>query len=58
MDSIRSDIIPKLLTAGDNIALNRPSSVHEIRKVIFSIDANSIVGLDGFSSMFFEHCWD
>ncbi|KAL0295487.1 UNVERIFIED_CONTAM: hypothetical protein Scaly_3103000 [Sesamum calycinum] len=30
----------------------------EIKDIVFSIDKDSVVGLDGFSSVFFQKCWD
>ncbi|XP_022857582.1 uncharacterized protein LOC111378580 [Olea europaea var. sylvestris] len=58
LDHIRSDVIPRLLTVDDNLALNRPPLMHEVREAIFSIDADSVAGPYGFSSLFFQHCWD
>ncbi|XP_022863097.1 uncharacterized protein LOC111383250 [Olea europaea var. sylvestris] len=58
LDHIRSDVIPRLLTVDDNLALNRPPLIHEVREAVFSIDADSVAGPDGFSSLFFQHCWD
>lgn len=58
MYPIRSDVIPKLLTKDDNIALNHPPSIHEVWKATFSIDVDNVAGLDVFSSKFFQHCWD
>ncbi|CAI9766758.1 unnamed protein product [Fraxinus pennsylvanica] len=58
LDPIRNDIIPRLLTEDDNLALNRVHLIHEVREVVFSIDADSAAGSDGLSSIFFQHCWD
>lgn len=32
--------------------------IHEVREVIFSIDADSAPSLDGVSSLFYECCWE
>lgn len=58
LDLICPYIIPWLLTEADNIALNHLPLIHEVQEVLFSIDTNSITGLDGFLSLFFQHCWD
>ncbi|XP_022863434.1 uncharacterized protein LOC111383549, partial [Olea europaea var. sylvestris] len=58
LDHIRSDVIPRLLTEDDNLALNRPPLIYEVREAVFSIDADSVAGPDGFSSLFFQHYWD
>lgn len=58
MDPIRLGIIPRLLTKVDNLAFNLILSINEVQEVIFSIDADSVIGLDKFSSLFYQHCWD
>ncbi|KAL3516330.1 hypothetical protein ACH5RR_023232 [Cinchona calisaya] len=32
--------------------------IEELRPVVFSLDAHSAPGQDGFSSLFFVKCWD
>lgn len=32
--------------------------MEEVRKAVFSIDGYSCAGPGGFSSLFFQHCWE
>lgn len=56
MDPIRFGIIPKVVTEVDNT--QPPPLIYEIQEVVFSMDVDSSIGLDGFSSLFFQHYWD
>ncbi|KAL2531794.1 Uncharacterized protein Adt_05145 [Abeliophyllum distichum] len=58
VDPIRPDIIPRLVSDEDNLQLNRIPTLAEVREAIFSIDPDSVAGPDGFSSHFFQECWD
>ncbi|KAL2532641.1 Uncharacterized protein Adt_05992 [Abeliophyllum distichum] len=58
VDPIRPDIIPRLVSNEDNLQLNRIPTLAEVREAIFSIDPDSVAGPDGFSSHFFQECWD
>ncbi|KAL2543444.1 DNAse I-like superfamily protein [Abeliophyllum distichum] len=58
VDPIRPDIIPRLVSDEDNLQLNRTPTLAEVREAIFSIDPDSVAGPDGFSSHFFQECWD
>ncbi|KAL2481397.1 Uncharacterized protein Adt_34363 [Abeliophyllum distichum] len=58
VDPIRPDIIPRLVSDEDNLQLNRIPTLAEVREAIFSIDPDSVAGPDGFSSHFFQKCWD
>ena len=40
--------IPKLVTKEDNNFLNRPITLEEVRMVVFSMNPNKSLGLDGF----------
>lgn len=40
------------------MALNRLPLIDEVREAVFSIDADSVGGPDGFSAMFYQHCWE
>ncbi|CAI9761534.1 unnamed protein product [Fraxinus pennsylvanica] len=50
LDLLRPNIILRLLMEDDNLALNRNLLIHEVREAVFSIDADSAVGPNGFSS--------
>ncbi|KAL2491396.1 Uncharacterized protein Adt_27024 [Abeliophyllum distichum] len=58
VDPIRPDIIPRLVSDEDNLQLNRIPTLAEVGEAIFSIDPDSVAGPDGFSSHFFQECWD
>ncbi|KAL2497861.1 Uncharacterized protein Adt_23411 [Abeliophyllum distichum] len=58
VDPIRPDIIPRLVSDENNLQLNRIPTLAEVREAIFSIDPDSVAGPDGFSSHFFQECWD
>lgn len=38
--------------------LNRPFFIHEVHEAVFSVDANNCAGLEGFSSLLYQHCQD
>lgn len=57
MDLICLDIIPRLLTEADNIPLNHLLLIHEVLKMVFSIEADSVASPNRFSSLFFQHFW-
>ncbi|XP_047943058.1 uncharacterized protein LOC125189874 [Salvia hispanica] len=38
--------------------LEKAPTVEEIRKVVFSINAESAAGPDGYSALFFQSCWE
>ncbi|KAH6767468.1 hypothetical protein C2S52_018451 [Perilla frutescens var. hirtella] len=42
----------------DTEGLYAVSDIDEVRAVIFGISGDSTPGPDGFSSLFFQHCWD
>lgn len=50
--------IPPLVTLQDNQMLLRPLELSEIRSAVFSLDPDSAPGPDGFTGVFFRHCWD
>ncbi|KAL2517569.1 Reverse transcriptase domain-containing protein [Abeliophyllum distichum] len=53
VDPIRPGIIPRLVFDEDNLQFNQTPTLTEVRESIFSIDPDSVAGLDGFSSHFF-----
>ena len=56
--SIVSQLIPHLVTPDDNWSLIRVLLDLEIKEVVFSMDADSSPGPDGFTGVFFKNCWD
>ncbi|XP_073137349.1 uncharacterized protein [Henckelia pumila] len=42
----------------ENHSFATAPSLEEVRAVVFSIPRDSVVGPDGFSSVFFQSCWD
>ncbi|EOX96782.1 Uncharacterized protein TCM_005953 [Theobroma cacao] len=53
-----SSLIPRTISITDNEFLCAAPSLKEINEVVFNIDKDSVVGPDGFSSLFYQHCWD
>ncbi|KZV58610.1 hypothetical protein F511_11258 [Dorcoceras hygrometricum] len=41
----------------ENISIAATPSLEEVKAVVFSIPRDSVAGPDGFSSAFFQHCW-
>ncbi|XP_027184038.1 uncharacterized protein LOC113782345 [Coffea eugenioides] len=52
------DVIPKVVTERDNDELERFPSLEEVKEVVFSMDADSAAGPDGFSGKFFVVAWE
>ncbi|MQM10051.1 hypothetical protein Taro_042937 [Colocasia esculenta] len=50
--------IPSLITSDQNDKLCKSPSAEDVKDVVFSMDGSSAPGLDGFSGMFFAHCWN
>ncbi|XP_073159086.1 uncharacterized protein [Henckelia pumila] len=42
----------------ENLSFAVAPSLEEVRAVVFSIPRDSVAGLDGYSSVFFQSCWD
>ena len=49
--------LPRLLTNGDNEALEQVPSSEKIRPVVFEMDRDSAAGLDGYMGRFFSMAW-
>ncbi|KAJ6776827.1 REVERSE TRANSCRIPTASE ZINC-BINDING DOMAIN-CONTAINING PROTEIN-RELATED-RELATED [Salix koriyanagi] len=60
VDPIANDwsFIPNIITEEDNTFLTNLPDRNEVRTVVFECDANSAAGPDGFSGLFYQHCWD
>ncbi|KAK6115879.1 hypothetical protein DH2020_008148 [Rehmannia glutinosa] len=52
------ELFPRLPDSVDLDGLCAMSTAQEVRVAVFGIDPSSISGPDGFSSLFFQHCWD
>jgi len=50
--------IPILVNIEDNNTLLKPFSEEEISKIVWSMEPDKALGLDGFSIHFYRLCWD
>lgn len=50
--------IPRTLTEENNAALDIMPSKEEAKNVVFNLSGDSASGLDGFTGLFYQHCWD
>ena len=50
--------IPNLINEDDNLLLNMPVSIREIKKALFKMDPDKAPGPDGFTARFYMSCWD
>ncbi|KAL0286148.1 UNVERIFIED_CONTAM: hypothetical protein Sangu_2747000 [Sesamum angustifolium] len=46
------------LTDEDRWSLYVMPTLEEVREAVFSINPDSVVGPDGFRTIFFHTCWD
>ncbi|XP_073033924.1 uncharacterized protein [Primulina eburnea] len=47
-----------VISAVENDGIAAIPSLDEVRATVFSIHRDSVAGPDGFSSAFFQHCWE
>jgi hypothetical protein len=52
------DSIPSLIMQQDNLILMAPFTLSEIHGVVFSMPVDKAPGPDGFTTLFFQKCWD
>ena len=45
--------IPRLITVEDNLSLNKPFTLEEIKTSLFNLNPNKSLGPDGFQAFFF-----
>lgn len=50
--------ISTLVTDQDNVQLNKLFTLDEMKAVVFSLKANKVPGPNGFTTLFFQKCWD
>lgn len=55
--TIVCSVIFHLVFEVDNVLLTAVPSALEIKDIVFAIDPNNTHGPDGFSSLFYQHCW-
>ncbi|GAA0149140.1 hypothetical protein LIER_36872 [Lithospermum erythrorhizon] len=51
------DIIPPLVSEDDNIVLMKQPDEEEVKQIVFSMDAKSVAGSDGFNGRLYQSCW-
>ncbi|WRX22756.1 Reverse transcriptase domain - like 10 [Theobroma cacao] len=52
-----TNLIPYLISDMDNQALCAEPIMQEVKEAVYAIDKDSTVGLDEFSSLFYQQCW-
>lgn len=52
------DVVPSLVSLDDNNFLSTIPSENEVQNIVFSIDLNSAINLNGFLSLFYQKSWD
>lgn len=57
-DSKIMECIPKLITEEDNINLIAPTSLDELKDIVFSMSTQSAPGPNGISGKFYHSCWN
>lgn len=61
-DSTRMDEllthIPTLLQPNDHSLLLQPVTLSEVKQAVWELDPDSAAGPNGFTGLFFRHCWD
>ncbi|XP_073057421.1 uncharacterized protein [Primulina eburnea] len=49
---------PSVISDEENYGITALPSLEEVPATVFSISPDSVAGPDGFSSAFFQHCWE
>ncbi|WMV07615.1 hypothetical protein MTR67_001000 [Solanum verrucosum] len=52
------DSIPKMITEEQKEEMRALPFEEEVKEVVFALNGDSAIGLDGFSELFFQSCWD
>ncbi|KAH0748476.1 hypothetical protein KY290_027708 [Solanum tuberosum] len=50
--------VPQLISEGNNELIKVCPTKEEVKKVVFKLNGNSASGPDGFTSLFFQTCWE
>ncbi|XP_075101861.1 uncharacterized protein LOC142177287 [Nicotiana tabacum] len=50
--------IPSMVTMEQNLELSRLPTIKEVRAIVFELSGESASGLDGFTGLFYQTCWD
>ncbi|XP_059073186.1 uncharacterized protein LOC131874003 [Cryptomeria japonica] len=50
--------IPSLVSQEDNKMLMAPFTLAELKEIVFSMHPEKVLGLDGFTALFFPKCWE
>lgn len=50
--------IPEMVNEKNNATLNVVPTVEEVKQVVISLKGSHTCGPDGFSGLFYQHCWD
>lgn len=58
MDYSMMEVIPYIITIDQNLQMTQPPTHDEANKIVFSMSNDSASGSDGYSSIFFQECWD
>ncbi|EOY17513.1 Uncharacterized protein TCM_036737 [Theobroma cacao] len=54
----QSSLCPSIISDTDNGFLCAEPTLQEVKEAVFGIDPESAAGPDGFSSHFYQQCWD
>ncbi|XP_042056303.1 uncharacterized protein LOC121800878 [Salvia splendens] len=58
LEELDLEILPTLPSQVNMEFFERAPTIDEIRKTVFSINAESAAGPDGYSALFFQACWE
>ncbi|WRX25598.1 Reverse transcriptase domain - like 10 [Theobroma cacao] len=58
MSRFDAPLIPAIISDSDNLSLCADPTREELKEAVFNIDKDSVAGPDGFSSYFYQQCWD
>lgn len=50
--------IPPIVSDVDNISLMAPLTIQELRKFVFSLPSDKSLGLDAYTTLFFQASWN